>query len=108
MSTSLTHPKHSDVSSRRFDALVFIGRFQPIHRGHVEVLGKALALADTVCVLIGSADRPRTIKDPFTFDERRVMVESSIDAADRGPSRRRKPPLRCGTSARAGRRSRLT
>lgn len=84
MSTSLTHPKHSDVSSRRFDALVFIGRFQPIHRGHVEVLGKALALADTVCVLIGSADRPRTIKDPFTFDERRIMVESSIDAADRG------------------------
>lgn len=67
---------------KRFDALVFIGRFQPLHRGHVEVLRRALTLADTVCVLIGSADRPRTIKDPFSFEERRRMIESVLDDAE--------------------------
>lgn len=36
-----------------------------------------------MCVLIGSTDRPRTIKDPFSFDERRQMLESLVDAAER-------------------------
>ncbi|MFX7969198.1 adenylyltransferase/cytidyltransferase family protein, partial [Acinetobacter baumannii] len=42
------------TNAKRFDALVFIGRFQPMHRGHLDVLRRALSLADTVCVLIGS------------------------------------------------------
>ncbi|MFL9872397.1 bifunctional nicotinamide-nucleotide adenylyltransferase/Nudix hydroxylase [Paraburkholderia megapolitana] len=69
--------------SRRFDALVFIGRFQPLHRGHVEVLRRALSLATRVCVLIGSTDRPRTIKDPFSFDERRQMITSVLTDSER-------------------------
>ncbi|MCZ3222498.1 cytidyltransferase, partial [Acinetobacter baumannii] len=34
-------------------------------------------------VLIGSTDKPRTIKDPFSFDERRQMIASALDAASR-------------------------
>ena len=71
------------TNAKRFDALVFIGRFQPMHRGHLDVLRRALSLADTVCVLIGSTDKPRTIKDPFSFDERRQMIASALDAASR-------------------------
>jgi bifunctional NMN adenylyltransferase/nudix hydrolase len=69
--------------SRRFDALIFIGRFQPLHRGHLEVLRRALSLATQVCVLIGSTDRPRTVKDPFSFDERRQMITSVLAEEER-------------------------
>ena len=73
----------STQQNRRFDALVFIGRFQPPHRGHLNVLKSALSRAERVCVLIGSTDKPRTIKDPFSFDERRQMLASLFDASER-------------------------
>ncbi|WP_010093254.1 bifunctional nicotinamide-nucleotide adenylyltransferase/Nudix hydroxylase [Burkholderia ubonensis] len=73
----------STQHTRRFDALVFIGRFQPPHRGHLNVLKSALSRAERVCVLIGSTDKPRTIKDPFSFDERRQMLASLLDASER-------------------------
>ncbi|MBN3856273.1 MULTISPECIES: bifunctional nicotinamide-nucleotide adenylyltransferase/Nudix hydroxylase [unclassified Paraburkholderia] len=71
------------TNTSRFDALIFIGRFQPPHRGHLDVLRRALGLATRVCVLIGSTDRPRTIKDPFSFDERRQMILAMLDEDER-------------------------
>jgi len=59
---------------KQFDYVVFIGRFQPFHAGHQEVLNRALQLADKVIVLVGSSFQPRTIKNPFTFDERKQMI----------------------------------
>lgn len=68
-----------------FDYLVFIGRFQPFHNGHHEVLSKALRHARKVIVLFGSAKRPRTIKDPWTVAERAVMVSACFpDETDAG------------------------
>ena len=65
---------------KQFDYLVFIGRFQPLHVGHQEVLDKALTLADKVIVLVGSSFQPRTIKNPFTFDERATMIRDANKA----------------------------
>ena len=42
--------------------------------GHKEVLDKALSMAERVIVLVGSAHQPRTIKNPFTFEEREQMI----------------------------------
>jgi bifunctional NMN adenylyltransferase/nudix hydrolase len=68
-----------------FDYLVFIGRFQPFHNGHFEVLSKALRLARNVIVVFGSARRPRTVKDPWTVSERAVMVSATFpQEADAG------------------------
>lgn len=64
--------------TERFDALVFIGRFQPFHRAHLHVLRQALARAARVVVLIGSTERPRTIRDPFTYEERRDMIRACL------------------------------
>lgn len=58
----------------KFDYLVFIGRFQPFHKGHEFVVREALARADKLIMLIGSANSPRTLKNPFTFDERKAMI----------------------------------
>lgn len=59
---------------KQFDYIVFIGRFQPFHMGHKEVLDKALTMAERVIVLVGSSHQPRTIKNPFTFAERKQMI----------------------------------
>ena len=62
------------MSKKQYDYLVLIGRFQPFHIGHKEVIDKALTLAEKVIVLVGSSNQPRTIKNPFNFDERRNMI----------------------------------
>ena len=62
-----------------FDYLVFIGRFQPFHQGHEFIVREALNRAKTVLILIGSANSPRTIKNPFSFDERESMILGAFD-----------------------------
>lgn len=58
----------------KYDLLVFIGRFQPLHLGHQEVIEKALTLSKRVLVLIGSANTPRTLRNPFTYNERSDLI----------------------------------
>ena len=64
---------------KKFDLLVFIGRFQPFHNGHNKVIEQALRDAKHVLVLIGSANIPRNIRNPFTFQERKETVELRVD-----------------------------
>ena len=60
---------------KQYDYLSFIGRLEPPHIGHKQVFERALELADKVIILVGSANQPRNIKNPFTFDERKQMLE---------------------------------
>lgn len=57
-----------------YDYGVYIGRFQPLHDGHVETLNVALSKCKKVIVLVGSANAPRSIKNPFTYAERAAMI----------------------------------
>lgn len=67
-----------------FDYLVFIGRFEPFHNGHRAVAEHALRHASKLVVLIGSANKPRTTKNPWSAAERTVMIEAALgDAARR-------------------------
>lgn len=61
-----------------FDHLIFIGRFQPFHKGHEFVVREAFKRTNHLILLIGSANRPRTPKNPFTFDERKAMIEATF------------------------------
>jgi len=63
---------------RRLDYVAFIGRFEPLHLGHLSVLRRALDEAERVIVLIGSADAPRSARNPWTFEERAVMVRAAL------------------------------
>ncbi len=58
------------------DALVFIGRFQPFHNGHKAVIETALEQAKEVVVVVGSSFAARNIRNPFTFQERKAMIEA--------------------------------
>jgi bifunctional NMN adenylyltransferase/nudix hydrolase len=73
------------LTKRQYDYAVFIGRFEPFHNAHRRVIEKAFTVADKVIVLIGSGGKPRSIKDPFFVEERKVMQRSafSADAASR-------------------------
>ena len=57
-----------------YDYGVFIGRFQPLHEGHQRVIDTALEQVDKLIILVGSANHPRTIRNPFTFGERRDFL----------------------------------
>lgn len=65
------------------DLAVFIGRFQPLHNGHLALLKQALRSSNHVVVVIGSANQARTPKNPFTWQERAEMVKLALPAADR-------------------------
>ena len=60
------------------DALVFIGRFQPFHNGHKAVIEAALEQAKEVVVVVGSSFAARNIRNPFTFQERKAMIEAAF------------------------------
>jgi bifunctional NMN adenylyltransferase/nudix hydrolase len=66
------------MQSRKYQTIVYIGRFEPFHNGHLNVIKQALNLAWEVIVLVGSANEPRTYKNPFTFSERANMIDCSL------------------------------
>ncbi|MBN1539889.1 MAG: nicotinamide-nucleotide adenylyltransferase [Candidatus Thermoplasmatota archaeon] len=53
---------------------LFIGRFQPLHLGHVSIIEAALDEVDELIIGIGSAESSYTPKDPFTAGERMEML----------------------------------
>ena len=65
-----------------FDLAVLIGRFQPVHSGHLALLRHALAQARRVVVIAGSAHQARTPRNPFTWDERAAMLRGALAPGD--------------------------
>lgn len=61
-----------------------IGRFQGQHLGHFEIFKHAFANADRVVILLGSAFAARSPKNPFTFSERKEMIERAVNHLAKG------------------------
>jgi len=66
-----------------YDTAVLIGRFEPVHLGHLALLQRALDSAPQVIVIMGSAWQARTPKNPFTWNEREAMLRNALPEADR-------------------------
>jgi nicotinamide-nucleotide adenylyltransferase len=58
---------------------LLIGRFQPFHLGHLEALQFALSKVDKLWVGLGSSNKPVEKNNPFTAEQRKEMILSSID-----------------------------
>lgn len=63
-----------------------MGRFQPPHQGHITCIRAAQEAADEVVIVVGSAQRSHTVRDPFTAGERLEMLhlalrDAGLDAA---------------------------
>lgn len=76
----MAHP--SDASASH-DVAVVVGRWHIVHKGHETLFKAALALAGTVVIVIGSAFRSRDARNPFTWQERAKMIESTLTAQER-------------------------
>jgi len=57
---------------------LFVGRFQPFHKGHLKVIQNASKKYNEVIVGIGSSQYGFTLDNPFTADERKLMIEKSL------------------------------
>jgi nicotinamide-nucleotide adenylyltransferase len=57
----------------------YIGRFQPYHLGHQQVLEQISLEADEIVIGIGSAQLSHTASDPFTSGERVIMITRSLE-----------------------------
>ena len=75
-----------------YDTALLIGRFEPVHSGHLALLHEALRMAPQVIVVVGSAWQARSPKNPFTWAEREAMLRDALPPSDR--SRVRVLPVR--------------
>jgi nicotinamide-nucleotide adenylyltransferase len=55
-----------------------IGRFQPFHNGHLQLVQQTLEECEELIIVIGSAQFNFLYKDPFTAGERIEMVHDSL------------------------------
>ncbi len=59
-----------------------MGRFQPYHFGHHEVIKQIAREVDEIIIGIGSAQKSHEIENPFTAGERVLMVSSALEEFD--------------------------
>lgn len=57
---------------------VCIGRFQPFHNAHLDMVRIALEKAKKVIIIIGSFNQARNVKNPWLGAERISMIESCL------------------------------
>lgn len=58
---------------------VLLLRAQPVHMGHISVIKQAIKESDKVLVIIGSANKSRTKRNPIHIDMRVPMVERALN-----------------------------
>ena len=57
---------------------LFIGRFQPFHKGHLYCLQSICQHYDSVIIGVGSSQYSNSEENPFSFIERKTMIEQVI------------------------------
>lgn len=59
---------------------LFVGRFQPFHRGHLATVKFALKSVDDLVIVVGSAQKSHEHRNPFTAGERIAMIRAALKA----------------------------
>ena len=58
---------------------LLIGRFQPFHLGHLDAVLFGLSRIENLFICIGSSNKSNERRNPFSAEERREMIISSIE-----------------------------
>ncbi len=66
---------------------VYIGRFEPPHSAHLAVMLEALSRVHKLIVVVGSAKSARSVKNPWTAEERETLIADMLTAAGIARSR---------------------
>ncbi len=62
--------------NKKYDYAIVIGRFQPFHLAHRELIKHSLSLAEKVIVILGSARSAPDVKNPFTPAMREEIIRA--------------------------------
>ena len=62
------------MKNKEYSLGVYIGRFQPFHNGHLHVVLEALEKCEKLLMLVGSVNLAPSIRNPWSFNERRDMI----------------------------------
>ena len=57
---------------------IFVGRFQPIHKGHIGAIKNILKTVDELIIIVGSSQHSHTLINPFTTGERITMIKRAM------------------------------
>jgi nicotinamide-nucleotide adenylyltransferase len=57
---------------------LFLGRFQPFHNAHLEIVRRSFDFVKFLTIGVGSSQYSRTRINPFSYDERRGMIEDAL------------------------------
>jgi len=58
---------------------LFVGRFQPFHKGHLFMIKSILEDFNRLIIGIGSAQYTNTVRNPFSSEERLVMISTALE-----------------------------
>ena len=65
-----------------FMKALFIGRFQPFHKGHLMIIKNISKTYDQIIIGIGSSQYGHISENPFTSEERIEMINKTLDRND--------------------------
>ena len=60
---------------------LLVGRFQPFHLGHLDAVLFRLSRTENLFVGVGSSNKSNEKKNPFSAEERKEMIISSIESS---------------------------
>lgn len=72
------------MTTKKYDLVVFIGRFQPFHNEHLNIVNFAAKKGKQVLILTGSTDSKRTIRNPFISSEVKETIVKALEDHDLG------------------------
>jgi nicotinamide-nucleotide adenylyltransferase len=58
---------------------LFVGRFQPFHKGHLAAVKSILGKVEQLVIVIGSSQYSHTLDNPFTAGERITMIRQALE-----------------------------
>ena len=61
---------------------LILGRFQPFHYGHLNLIKNIVEIGVEPLICIGSAQYSHTSENPFSIDERKEMVKAAMKDID--------------------------
>ena len=66
-----------------YNYCVLIGRFEPAHNSHFDLMRQGLKEAKKLIIVLGSAKSASTTKNPWSYEERVAMIMAGLESHER-------------------------
>ena len=64
------------IDPKPYELGFLLGRFQPVHIGHEDMIDQAISMCREVAVFIGSSQESGTAINPLSFEQRKELIEN--------------------------------